>query len=183
LPLGMLKRTLAEAPVVKKGDYDYVVHPITDGIPAIEPGLLEEVTAEMLRIGNFDCDRIVTPEAMGIPLATSLSLKTGIPFTILRKRSYGLPGERSVAQVTGYSRSSLSINGLGRGDRVTFVDDVLSTGGTLRAIIKALQHMGVELVDIVIVIEKSFGAGLYEESRREAIQREFDVRIKALCTF
>jgi adenine phosphoribosyltransferase len=57
-------------------------------------------------------DKIVTMEAMGIPLATALSLKLKIPFVIIRKRTYGLPGEIDVEQITGYSKSKLYINGL-----------------------------------------------------------------------
>lgn len=183
MALDLLKKSLAEAPIIKKGNYNYVVHPITDGIPEIDPGLLEEVVEEMLRIGNFDCDRIITAEAMGIPLATAISLRTRIPFGIIRKRSYGLEGEVAVSQVTGYSKSELYINGLGKGDRVTLVDDVFSTGGTLRAILKALLHIGVEIVDIIIAVEKTFGADEYTESHRESIEKEFGVRIQTLQTF
>ena len=80
----------------------------------LSPELLKEVSDEMKKhikkCGKFDS--IVTMEAMGIPLASALSLDMGIPFTIIRKREYGLPGEVSVEQVTGYSKSKLYINGL-----------------------------------------------------------------------
>ena len=64
-----------------------------------------------------------------MPLALMLSLQLGIPFTIIRKREYGLPGEVSIEQVTGYSKSKMYVNGLKKSDRVVIVDDVLSTGG------------------------------------------------------
>ena len=51
---------------------------------------------------------------MGIPLATALSIKTGIPFVVVRKRSYGLEGECQVHQQTGYSENELYINGIYR---------------------------------------------------------------------
>ena len=78
-----LVESLKEAPIVKKGDYSYVVHPITDGIPFIEPELLNEVVEEIAR-EMPSCHRIVTMEAMGIPIATLLAIKTGVPFTIIR---------------------------------------------------------------------------------------------------
>ncbi len=93
-------------------------------------------------------------EAMGIPIATALSLKTGIPFTIIRKRSYGLPGEVSVKQVTGYSSSNLFINGIEKGDEVVIVDDVVSTGGTLVAVVSALKEMGIKIKGIFIAVNK-----------------------------
>ena len=148
-----LEKSLLEAPVVKKGNYNYVIHPLTDGIPYISSELLEETAAAMVHLLP-PCDKIVTMEAMGIPLAAALSLKTGIPFNIIRKRAYGLPGEVSVTQETGYSSSQLFINGLYKGDRVVIVDDVVSTGGTLVAVIQALRSMGVNIQKIIIAINK-----------------------------
>jgi adenine phosphoribosyltransferase len=156
MSLELLKKSLYEAPIVKKGDYDYVIHPITDGVPFITPELLKEVSSEMkkliLKCGRFD--RIVTMEAMGIPLATALSLDLKIPFSIIRKREYGLPGEVSVEQVTGYSKSRMYINGLKKGDVVVLVDDVLSTGGTLKAVLYVLKEMGVKVKGVFIAIYK-----------------------------
>ena len=103
MSLEQFKKSLEKAPVIKKGDYSYIVHPITDGIPEIQPEMLREVTSEMKKhiekCGSID--KIVTIEAMGIPLATALSLDMNIPFTIIRKRKYGLPGEVCVEQKTG----------------------------------------------------------------------------------
>ena len=156
MSLKQLEKSLYEAPIVKKGEYDYVIHPITDGVPFITPELLKEVTDEMKKLikkcGKFD--RIVTMEAMGIPLATSLSLDLGIPFTIIRKRQYGLPGEVSVEQVTGYSKSKMYINGLKKGDTVILVDDVLSTGGTLKAVLYVLKEIGVVVKGVFIAVYK-----------------------------
>lgn len=91
--LEKLVKSLVEAPVVKKGDYDYFVHPITDGVPLVEADLLHEVAEAVSKFGNMDVDKIVCVEAMGIHLATAISLLTNIPFVVVRKRSYGL-GEK-----------------------------------------------------------------------------------------
>lgn len=175
--LERLKKSLEEAPVVPMGDYNYVVHPITDGVPYIEPALLNEVIDEIIRPGLPEFDLIVTAEAMGIPIATALSLRTGRPFNIIRKRRYGLPGEVSVSQVTGYSKAKLYINGLKRGDRILFVDDVISTGGTLRATLRALKGIGVIITGIVIVVEKGDG------HVRVEISQEFGVSIRTLVNY
>jgi adenine phosphoribosyltransferase len=151
--MNQLKKSLKEAPIVKRDKYSYVIHPLTDGIPNITPKLLNNVIDAM--VGQLPpCDVILTIEAMGIPIATALSLKTGIPFTIIRKRSYGLPGEVPIQQTTGYSSANLFINGLKRGDRVVIVDDVVSTGGTLVAVVKALKLMNVQVKKIIIAINK-----------------------------
>ena len=172
MALEALKGTLAESKVVKRGDYDYMIHPITDGIPRVDPKLLNEVTDAMMALSNFDCDYIVTVEALGIPLATSLSLKTGKPFNIVRKKMYGLPDEISLTQVTGYSKTNLFMNGVKAGDSVVIVDDVLSTGGTLWALVEALKKMYVKISDIIIVIEKT--------DRKAEIERKIGYPIKTL---
>jgi adenine phosphoribosyltransferase len=171
MSLEHLKKSLYEAPIVKKGDYNYVIHPITDGVPFVAPDLLKEVSDEMKKqiqkCGRFD--RIVTMEAMGIPLATALSLDLKIPFTIIRKREYGLPDEVSVEQVTGYSKSKMYINGLKKGDTIIIVDDVLSTGGTLKAVLFVLKQMGVIVKGVFIAI--------YKGKCKEEIIKEYSVPI------
>ncbi|MEM0493510.1 MAG: hypoxanthine/guanine phosphoribosyltransferase [Candidatus Thermoplasmatota archaeon] len=176
MKLKKLEESIYKAPIVKKGNYDYIVHPITDGVPSIEPGLLKEITKEFKVLSKkfLPFDRIVTMEAMGIPLASALSLETGIPFTIIRKREYGLPGEVSVEQTTGYSKSRMFINGLSKGDRIIIVDDVLSTGGTLRAVLSSLQNIGVVVKGVFIVLNK--GASL------TSISKEFNVPIITLVS-
>src|SRR5512136_1437901 len=174
MSLEHLKKSLYEAPIVKKGDYDYVIHPITDGVPYITPELLKEVTDEIKKhIKKYrKLDRIVTMEAMGIPLASALSLDLGIPFTIIRKRQYGLPGEVSVEQVTGYSKSKMYVNGLKKGDTVILVDDVLSTGGTLKAVLYVLKEIGVHVKGVFIAV--------YKGTCKEQIMKDYAIPITTI---
>ncbi len=138
-----------------RNGYPYYVNPISDGVPPVDPSLLEEVVDGLMGICEFDCDLILAPEAMGIPLAAMLSLRTGIPFGVIRKRKYGLPGEITVNRNTGYSSEKLYINGVKKGDRVAIVDDTLSTGGTLKAIVSVLSEHGVEISEVGIVFNKA----------------------------
>ncbi len=174
--LERLKKSLADAPTIPKGDYTYVVHPVTDGIPRFDPELLTEII-DVMAADLPEFDVIVTTEAMGIPLATGLSLRTAKPFNIIRKRRYGLPAEVEVRQKTGYSTSKLYINGLGEGDRIVIVDDILSTGGTLRAVLEALRGIRVEVMEIVIVVEKGDG------SVKRGLEEEFGVSIRTLVNY
>ena len=160
--LKKLKKTLIESPVVKKGDYDYFIHPITDGLPAMTPDVLREIVAIIKEKADLDIDKIVCVEAMGIHLATALSLETNIPFVVIRKREYGLPGEVPVFQKTGYSETNLYINSIEKGERILLIDDVVSTGGTYTAVIKALQNMGVEIAEAIAIIEKGNGKAIVE---------------------
>lgn len=158
-----LKKTLKESPIVKKGEYNYFVHPVTDGIPEMKPKILREIVAIIKEKANMDIDKIVCVEAMGIHLATALSLETDIPFVVIRKREYGLPGEVPVFQKTGYGEANLYINSLKKGDKILLIDDVVSTGGTYIAIIKALKNMSVKIAEAIAVIEKGDGKAIVEK--------------------
>lgn len=150
-----LRQSLDDAPIIDKDGYEYLVHPISNGVPMLEPELLREVTVGIMRAAELaDVDKIVAPEAMGIHIATALSLQTDIPLVVIRKRQYGLEGEVDLHQTTGYSESEMYINDVEEGDRVLVVDDLLSTGGTLVAICDALDDIGADLADIVVVLRK-----------------------------
>src|SRR5438034_8521780 len=173
MALERLRASLKDCPVVRFGDYEYFIHPITDGLPLGRPEVLDEVLSELARIGDWRrCDKIVTAESMGFPLAAGLSMRVRKPYVFIRKRRYGLPGEVSLKQTTGYSKGDMFINNIHRGDRVVFVDDVISTGGTLLSIAQALRKIGAEITDILIVFEKT-----REKARME---KELGTKIKTL---
>ena len=151
----LLRSSVHDVPIIDKDGYSYLVHPISNGVPMLEPELLREVVVGIIRRADLDVDKIVAPEAMGIHIATALTLQTDIPLVVVRKRSYGLEGEVALRTSTGYSTSEMFINDIEAGDRLLVVDDFLSTGGTLRAICDALTtEVGAEIVDIVVVLRK-----------------------------
>jgi adenine phosphoribosyltransferase len=154
--MDQLRQSLLEAPVVEKGDYEYFIHPVSDGVPMLKPDLLREIVVRIIQKADLDeVDKIVTPAAMGIHISTAVSLMTDIPLVVIRKRSYGLDGEVSLSQQTGYSESEMFINDVHAGDRVLVIDDVLSTGGTMKAVLDALSHIGADVGDVVAVIKKA----------------------------
>ncbi len=170
--LDLLKSSLEESPIVKRGEYNYFVHPITDGVPEIKPELLDEVIDEIKNHLVRDYDKIVAIEAMGLPIGAVLAVEVKKPLVIIRKKSYGLNGEVSVEQITGYSKSQLFINGLEPHDKVIVVDDVISTGGTLKAVLNSLIEMGVDIVHVIVVIEKG--------DSKIQVEQETGVEIKTL---
>ncbi|WP_424019530.1 hypoxanthine/guanine phosphoribosyltransferase [Halorientalis pallida] len=160
-----LQESLREAPIIEKNGYHYFVHPISDGVPMLKPELLREIVIKIIRKAELeDVDKIVTPAAMGIHISTAVSLMTDIPLVVVRKRQYGLDGEVSLSQVTGYSESEMYVNDVYEGDRVLLLDDVLSTGGTLKALTGALEDIGADVVDVVAVIKKVGGENKIEGS-------------------
>jgi adenine phosphoribosyltransferase len=151
-----LRRSLLEAPVIEKDGYEYFIHPVSDGVPMLEPELLREIVVRIIRKAELaDVDKIVTPAAMGIHISTAVSLMTDVPLVVIRKRQYGLDGEVALTQHTGYSESEMYINDVVEGDRVLVLDDVLSTGGTMKAVLDALEYIGADVVDVCAVIKKA----------------------------
>ena len=156
--LQKLQDSVAKAPVVWRGDYPYFIHPLTDGVPRQTSELLSATRDLLLhRIDWSEVDLILSVEAMGLPLASVLSVATGIPTVVARKRSYGLEGERIIDQSTGYSKGEIWINDVSPGERVLVVDDVISTGGTMEPVLSALIDMGVELSGVWTIFEKGQG--------------------------
>ena len=158
-----VRKSLEASPIVKKGEYNYFVNPISDGVPAMDPKMLRELSLVVYKHADLDIDKIVAVEAMGIHLATALSLATDIPFVVIRKRQYGLEGECEVYQKTGYGSSNLYVNDLHPGEKILLIDDVVSTGGTLIALLKTLEDMGLEIKSTVAVIEKGEGKEIVEK--------------------
>ncbi len=164
--------SLEHSIVIKRGEYDYFIHPVTDGIPQADPEVMDAVAEWMAHLVPEGTDRIVTLEAMGIPLAALVSTKTGIPYVVIRKREYGLEGEVLVEQETGYSSNKLYINSLTEGMNICLVDDVVSTGGSLKAVIPTFRKMGINVNATLIAIEK----GQY----RKALEQELDLKIQTM---
>lgn len=159
--LQRLKESLLDAPIIWKGDYPYFIHPLTDGVPRLDPSVLTAVV-ELIetRVDWNSVDLILGIEAMGLPLTSPLSMRNNRPQVVVRKRSYGLEGELSINQSTGYSKGSMYLNDVQEGERILIVDDVLSTGGTLDAIIKGVESLGAIIESVIVVVEK--GPGLQQ---------------------
>ena len=157
-PLQRLKESLLAAPIIWKGDYPYFIHPLTDGVPRLDPQVLTAVVELIERRVRWESiDLMLGIEAMGLPLTSPLSMRNKKPQVVIRKRAYGLDGEVAIDQSTGYSKGSMFLNDIKKGERVLIVDDVLSTGGTLDAVISGVESIGALIESIVVVVEKGPG--------------------------
>ena len=171
-----LRASLQAAPVIWKGDYPYFIHPVTDGVPRMNPEVLTAITELVLaRVDWSGVDVLLGIEAMGLPLTAPLSMATGIPLVVARKRSYGFEGEVKIDQSTGYSKGAMYLNDLKQNERVAIIDDVLSTGGTLEAVIEGVRRTGAEVAEIIAVVEKGGGLvrlqGMYPDIRIQSLVR------------
>ena len=172
MELRRLRESFLEGPSVDRGGYEYFVNPLSDGLPRVDRELLDEAVSGILEVADLDCDVILAPEAMALPIAAGITLRAGIPYLAIRKRPYGLPGEISFGKRTGYSESMMHVSTLRPGERVAIVDDVLDTGGTARATVDALRGAGIVVTEIVAVFDRN--------PDRNALSAELGVPIKAL---
>jgi len=163
------------AKIVKMGDYNYVLNPLTDIALPLEPAILWFLGNEISKkINKEEVDKLLTAEAQGIHITTVVSLLTGIPMVVARRHKYGLPGEVKLDFNTGYEKDCLYLNGIKEGDRVVFIDDVISTGGTALAVIKALRKKSVDIKGFYCLVNKPQYKGI------EKVEKETGIKPRTL---
>ena len=88
--MDILKKSLEKAPIINKGKYQYIIHPLTDGIPEIKPNLLKEVTNKMFNIIKKygDIDKIVTIEAVCVKYFSKVFFSLCGAINITTKKVY-----------------------------------------------------------------------------------------------
>ncbi len=98
------------------------------------------------RLAELRPTRIVVPEASGIPLASTLSIVSGIPFTVARRERPGwICGGDTL-------RFCIPPRAVSRGDRVIVVDDILETGATLSAVEEAVGRAGARVLAVAALV-------------------------------
>jgi adenine phosphoribosyltransferase len=155
--------------------YGFVVNSLTEQTPATPAGLLKEVCEELAsRIDLEKTNKIVTEEDKGSILVAGISLITGLSFGMARWQPNGLAEQIKQSFKMEYTKGDLYLNGIESGDKVTIIDDLISTGGTIIALIKMIKKIGAEVVDIICVAEKINYGG------RAKIKKETGYDIKTL---
>ncbi len=162
-------------PLVQFEGYRFLINPLTEQIPATTAELLQAATNWLLELGNFkQASKIIGEEDKGGILVASTSLATGLPFGMARWYPSGLEGQVVVDFDMEYTSGKLFLNGINKGDQVIIVDDMISTGGTMLALIKAVQSARAKIVDIVCVAEKVEYGGV------DKVAKETGYKVKSL---
>ena len=154
LPLCALNDELAIGAFVIFGDVELTVH----------------CAAELLKIAP-DYDFIVAPEAKAIPLAYEMARQSGENryFVARKKAKAYMQGvfEVEVQSITTAGSQTLVLDQADadaiRGKRVIIVDDVISTGESLRAMEVLCEKAGAEVVGKMAVLAEG------EAAKREDI--------------
>jgi adenine phosphoribosyltransferase len=110
---------------------------------------------------NQRVDAVGAAEARGFLFGAPLALALDKAFVPIRKPGK-LPYER-ITQVyeLEYGTDTLEMHrdAVGPGERILLVDDVLATGGTMRACCDLVRSLGIEVVACAFLIELNFLKG------------------------
>lgn len=111
------------------------------------------IYVELINNEIGDTDKIAGVPTAGIPFATLIAYKMNKPLIYVRKRV-----ER------GHGRGRLVEGVLNEGERVILIDDVATTGGSLKLTINSVRNAGGQVVGAVVLIDREQGA---KEALRE----------------
>lgn len=151
----LIEAAFDDKPLVAVDEYQFILNPLTEQVPATSAELLRDAADGVLGVANLDgVTKIVGEEDRGAILVAAVSLKSGLPFGLARWNPSGVPGQIAVEFAMEYTQGKLYLNGVEPGDQVLIVDDLISTGGTLIALIRAIQRAGAQIRDVVCVAEK-----------------------------
>ncbi len=117
------------------------------------PKVLEEITGKMVKMVTSETSKIAGMELGSVPLATALSLKTGLPFAIVRKGSKGYGIDRAIE------------GDLNDEDKVVIVEDISTTGTQALLAAKIIESTGASVLKIICVIDREEGARKRIEDR------------------
>jgi len=144
--------------------FEFFPTAITDNIPPLHPELsravcllsryhLKEVTAATVGVGEED---------RGAMIISDVLLFHSLPRTLARWTPTGAPGEIKIPLANEYVQEgsvSIYLNGVTAADRVILIDDLISTGGTLVALVKAIREAGAHILEILTIGEKEENHG------------------------
>lgn len=101
---------------------------------------------------------ITGPEARGYIFASALAYRLGAGFVPIRKPGKLPYRTRKVTYDLEYGTDTLEVHedAFHPGQKVLVVDDLLATGGTVRATIDLVESLGAQVVGVGFLIELSF---------------------------
>jgi adenine phosphoribosyltransferase len=123
-------------------------------------GAFDAVIHGLAEVAAEDVEIVAGIEARGFLIAGALARQLGCGVTPVRKAGKLPPPTVRRAYELEYGRAENEVPvGLLEGRRVLLVDDVLATGGTLRAAAELLAQAGATVVGMSVILELGFLEG------------------------
>ena len=100
-------------------------------------------------------DTVVSVEARGFFFGAAVAYKLGVGLVPVRKKGKLPFKTHAVTYQLEYGTDTLEIHqdAVKQGDRILVVDDLLATGGTVKAVTELVENMGGKIAGIAFVIE------------------------------
>ena len=118
----------------------------------------ETVKLLVRSVQDSGINAVVGIEARGFIFGGAVAKELGVGFIPIRK-----PGKLPAATIhesyeLEYGTDSIEMHAdaLAKGDRVFLLDDLLATGGTMKAAASLIEKVGAEVVKIAFVVELTF---------------------------
>ncbi len=110
-----------------------------------EPKLLSTIASEMVKLLPANFDGLAGLELGGIPLATAISLQTGIPCYYVRKKA------------KPYGTCNLIEGGVKSKSTLVVIEDVITTAGQVCTSIEQIRGEGHTVEHVIAVIDRQAG--------------------------
>jgi len=107
---------------------------------------------------NLKIDKVVAAESRGFIMGAPLAYKLNAGFVPVRKPGK-LPAEtlrESYSLEYGTNSIEIHKDAIEKGEKILIHDDLLATGGTVKALLNLVNQLGGEVVGISFLIELSF---------------------------
>ena len=118
-----------------------------------DPVLLKRLGRHLAELVPKETQRLAAPELGAVLLGGAVSMETGLPLLLVRK------------EAKGYGTAKQLEGRFETGDRVTVIEDVVTTGGDSLRSVQALRDAGLDVIQLVVVLDRGEGG---EENIREA---------------
>jgi orotate phosphoribosyltransferase len=110
-----------------------------------DPALLKELGRHLAELVPRETQRLAAPELGAVLLGGAVSMETGLPLILVRKEPKGYG---TAKQLEGRYES---------GERVTVIEDVVTTGGDSLRSVQVLHDAGLEVIHLVVVLDRGEG--------------------------
>uniref|UniRef100_A0A8B9U304 Adenine phosphoribosyltransferase n=2 Tax=Anas TaxID=8835 RepID=A0A8B9U304_9AVES len=123
---------------------------------------LIDLLEDHLRTSLPPIDFIAGLDSRGFLIGPPLAQRLGVGFVPIRKKGK-LPGPtESVSYTLEYGEAALEIqsDAVEPGQKVVIVDDLLATGGTMRAACELVKRLKAEILECLVIIELKFLKGV-----------------------
>jgi len=106
-------------------------------------------------------DSVVAVEARGFILGSAVAYKLGVGLIPVRKKGKLPAKTRSVTYDLEYGTDTLEMHhdAISSGDNILVIDDVLATGGTIKAVTDLIKELEGRIIGVAFLMELSFLKG------------------------